>query len=266
MTIQISPSEWEALSSYLDNQLSERERSRLETRLKDEPDLRQALEDLRRTRIILRSQPRLRAPRNFTLTPATARVRSRRSRSFAGMFSSPVATLRLASALAAIFLVLITVGDLAVRRYAPAPSVISMTDQSERPIMGMGGGGGGGGGVAPMAQIAPTDEIVMESMPAEPALASEIPDQKPLIVTPLPSPEAGAAVERSAKEPPKAMEGPPVPGADAQLTAPQTNQPAAPQPAAAPPASPVIRILQGLLILLAVGAGAAAIWMRRNTG
>ena len=104
MTIQISPSEWEALSSYLDNQLSERERTRLEARLKAEPELRQALEDLRRTRVILRSQARLRAPRNFTLTPATAGVRARRFGLFAGWVASPVATLRLASALAAMAL------------------------------------------------------------------------------------------------------------------------------------------------------------------
>jgi hypothetical protein len=251
------------LSSYLDNQLPERDRSRLETRLKSEPELRQALEDLRRTRVILRNQPRLRAPRNFTLTPATAGVRSRRLGSFAGLFASPFATLRLASALAAIFLVLLTVGDLTVRRYAPAPRAISMSEQLERPIMGMGGGGGGGGG-APMPMIAPTEEAAVEALPAAPALASEIPDQKALVVTPLGS--SDAAVAGSSKEPPRVMEGQPLAGADAQLPAPQANTSAPTTPQEMPPSSTLIQALQALLLLLAVGAGAAAVLMRRNTG
>ncbi len=57
------------LSAYLDDEISPQERARLEDRLQQNPDLRGELEALRRTRLILRAAPKVRAPRNFTLTP-----------------------------------------------------------------------------------------------------------------------------------------------------------------------------------------------------
>jgi len=69
MADSYSPRELEQLSAYLDGQLSARERARLESRLWQDPALRNALDELDRTRQALRSLPRLRAPRNFTLTP-----------------------------------------------------------------------------------------------------------------------------------------------------------------------------------------------------
>jgi anti-sigma factor RsiW len=74
MTIQIKPSEWEALSAFLDNQLSERDRARFESRLKNEPDLRQALEDLRRTRISRAAAPRPLLPREAATEPRSIAV------------------------------------------------------------------------------------------------------------------------------------------------------------------------------------------------
>src|SRR5512144_1982076 len=109
MNNRIGTREWEALSSYLDNQLNSRDRARLEAQLKSDAELRQAYEELRRTRIILRSQRRLRAPRNFMLTPAMAGVKRGAARTSPGPFT----VLRLASVLATIFFILITVGDLA---------------------------------------------------------------------------------------------------------------------------------------------------------
>lgn len=111
MTTKISPREWEAISAYLDGQLAQKERSRLESRMQSRPELRAALEDMRRTRTILRSQTRLRAPRNFTLTPQMAGVKSR-PRSYPA--------LRLASALASVVLVLVLIGDF----FSGAPAVI----------------------------------------------------------------------------------------------------------------------------------------------
>jgi hypothetical protein len=263
MTIQISPSEWEALSAFLDNQLADRDRTRLEARLKSEPELHRALEELRRTRLILRSQPRLKAPRNFTLTPAVAAsVRGpagKRGRILGG-FASPFNTLRLASALATIFLVLITVGDLAVRRFAPPPATVAMSQEVAVEGRGMGGGGGGGPAIAPMA--APTEApAVMEAQPAAPALASEIPDQKAIEVTPLSSPGAETAI--AAKQPGASMDGPPPSVANGQPS--DTGQTVAvQQPAPPPPASTLIRVLQVLLVLLAVGAGVGALMLRRN--
>ena len=80
MTKNISMREWEALSAYLDGQLPAKERTRLETQLNQAPELRSALEDLRRTRSVLRSQPKVRAPRNFTLTPEMAGLGARPGR------------------------------------------------------------------------------------------------------------------------------------------------------------------------------------------
>jgi hypothetical protein len=62
----------ESLSAYLDGQLSPRHIRKLESRLKREPALQQALEDLHRTRRLLRSASQVRSPRNFTLTPEMA--------------------------------------------------------------------------------------------------------------------------------------------------------------------------------------------------
>jgi anti-sigma factor RsiW len=68
MTTPISDRDWEAISAYLDEELNPKERAGLDARLSASPELRAALEDMRRTRALLRSQPRLRAPRNFTLS------------------------------------------------------------------------------------------------------------------------------------------------------------------------------------------------------
>jgi anti-sigma factor RsiW len=68
MKEQISKRDWEALSAFIDGQLSQRERSRLEARLQTDAEMRAALRELRLTRQVLRSLPRLRAPRNFTLS------------------------------------------------------------------------------------------------------------------------------------------------------------------------------------------------------
>jgi len=109
-TQHLSPQEWQALSAYLDGQLSARERRQVETRLQARAELRTDLEELRQTRSVLRSLPKRRAPRNFTLTPAMVaslggkRPQPRRAYPF----------FRLASALASFLLVMTFLGDLAI--------------------------------------------------------------------------------------------------------------------------------------------------------
>jgi len=124
MMREMTNREWEALSAYLDNELALKERARLEARLKDDQDLRMALGELRRTRAVLRSQPRMRAPRNFTLTPEMAGIRAQ---------SHPAGRaypfFRLASALATIALVLVLVGDF----FTAKPEAVSTT-RSSAPI------------------------------------------------------------------------------------------------------------------------------------
>jgi hypothetical protein len=103
MINNIKSRDWEVLSAYLDGQLSSREQTRLETRLKQDPDLQSALEDIRQTRNVLRSLPKLRVPRNFILTPEMVGLKRDTVRFF------PV--LRLASVLAMILLAFVFIGD-----------------------------------------------------------------------------------------------------------------------------------------------------------
>ena len=64
----------EQLSAYLDGQLSQSSRTRLETRIHSDLAMANALEELRQTRAFLRRTPHRRAPRNFTLTPGMAGI------------------------------------------------------------------------------------------------------------------------------------------------------------------------------------------------
>jgi hypothetical protein len=74
----------EALSAFLDGQLPGRERRQLEARLRQEPDLKQAFEELRLTRAVLRRAPQIKRRRNFTLTGEMLGIRSK-PRGFAVM-------------------------------------------------------------------------------------------------------------------------------------------------------------------------------------
>ena len=69
MNLQISPKDQELLSAFIDNELSSKQRRRLQARLERDPELNQALGEIQKTRKLLRSLPYLRAPRNFTLKP-----------------------------------------------------------------------------------------------------------------------------------------------------------------------------------------------------
>jgi hypothetical protein len=60
----------EMLSAYLDDELSSRDRARLETRLAVDASLRDRLTALQRTVALVRELPRVQAPRNFLLTPS----------------------------------------------------------------------------------------------------------------------------------------------------------------------------------------------------
>ena len=95
----------EALSAYLDGQLPGRERRKLEARLRQEPDLKQAYEDLRLTRAVLRRAPKIQRRRNFTLTPEMLGVRSR-ARGFAAM--------RLVSVVASVLFGILVAGELLI--------------------------------------------------------------------------------------------------------------------------------------------------------
>jgi len=108
----------EALSAYLDGELTGNDRERIEKLLQEDENLQNWHEELNRTRTILRSTPALRAPRNYMLTPEMVGQKEKVSRAF------PI--LRFASAFAALLLVLLFLGDLFViprPMLAPARSI-----------------------------------------------------------------------------------------------------------------------------------------------
>lgn len=75
MKMQISFRDVENLSAFLDGQLSQAGKTRLESRLKTDLELTAALDELHRARAILRRTPQRRAPRNFMLTPKMAGIK-----------------------------------------------------------------------------------------------------------------------------------------------------------------------------------------------
>jgi hypothetical protein len=115
MKTRISPRDWEQLSAYLDRQLKPSERSRLEARLQVDPGLRTALEELRRTRAVLRSTPHPRAPRKFTLTPEMVGARP-------AWRLAPA--LGFVSALASIALIFALIGDIFGWTAPAAPAAV----------------------------------------------------------------------------------------------------------------------------------------------
>jgi hypothetical protein len=267
MMTQITPRDWETLSAYLDDQLGVQERNELESRLVRDPALNRGLDELRSTRMILRSLPKLRAPRNFTLTPSMAGQKVGASTT-----TGAYPLLRLASMLATLFFILVSAGGLALRISQPAQTVVMSSDQAAQPApnFGMGGGGGGGGpasNAAPALEpLAPTEaavSITMEKAPAETESAQ-------LQVTPLtPALPESTQSDMPPAEMPKAL-------ALAQGS-PQAQPPNAPAPqelarqAQPTPPSPVggrvwtlLILLQVLLAVLALASGIAAVYLRRS--
>jgi anti-sigma factor RsiW len=74
---QLSNRDLERLSAYLDGALSEKEASRLEARLREEPTLRDAFQELKATAQMVSSLSEVSLPRSFTLTPEMVGMRER---------------------------------------------------------------------------------------------------------------------------------------------------------------------------------------------
>jgi hypothetical protein len=172
----------EQLSAYLDHALNDRQIRQLESRLQREPALREQLENLRQTKLLMSQLPRMRAPRNFTLTPDMVKVRQPQKRP---MFFS----LKLATSLAAIFLValfgveFILGGNLAERTHMASEPMaeVAQMDAAEKPAPliiwsegGQGGGAessgfgmGGGGEEMILEAPAPEEQVEAEALPKE---------------------------------------------------------------------------------------------------
>jgi hypothetical protein len=194
MNFELSPNDWQLLSAYMDDQLDGKEKSRLEARLNSDPALRQNLLSLEQTRVVLRSAPRRKVPRDFRLDPSTAP-----SRSLPVLF--PVFSF--ASAVAALLFVILVVTDISsglrVHQFdaaepLPAAALVEMEKEmmaAEQPIedaepppiinwaappsgpaMGLGGTGGGGGdgsGIpVPIDEgLAPAPQLLLEDSQEE---------------------------------------------------------------------------------------------------
>lgn len=206
--------DFEQLSTYLDNALNPREKNRLEARLAQEKDLRERLEQLRRTKQLVGGLPRLHAPRNFTLTPEMVTVRKPKKQPFFGY-------LRFASSLAAILLVVLFGVELFLgggflasqKTSAPLMESARVADEAEpEPLIlwgqqGVGGGASdanaaGMGGVnpeeyvleAPVESEAVIEESIEEAIPSEDTLTEESLTQEQKQVQPKESVEGKSPI------------------------------------------------------------------------
>jgi len=109
MKKQLSIREWQTLSAYLDGNISPHEKSHLESKLSSDAELREALEELRRTRTILRNTPAIKAPRNFTLTRQMVGIKeTKKATAFFPLF-------KFSTVIASILFVFALLGDFFVR-------------------------------------------------------------------------------------------------------------------------------------------------------
>lgn len=164
----------ELLSSYLDGQLSSVDATRLEARLRTEPDLRSVLQDLRGARNLLRQLPKRKAPRNFTLTPKMVGKNPPLPRSY------PV--FKFVATLATILLF-----------FTYGLNVLGPQLAAQPPAFGMGGGGAADAFESTLATEAPA--IAAAPAGTEPqAAATEAPAAEPSIAM-IPLSTATAAAE-----------------------------------------------------------------------
>jgi len=255
MTTPITPRDWEFLSAYLDGELKDKEKKQLEDRILKDENLRLSFESLQQVRAVIRSQPIQRAPRNFTLTPVMAGMDKSKSQ------AAPVfRAMRLASVLATIFLVVISVGNLLATRMQPVQVSQSFPQQ---PAFGMGSGGGGGGASESEQSLSAPEALQMEEQltPEGSDMAAEM-----LQVEPLPAETEG---ELQAMVP--NLTPTPQPPVESLRKAPEAGQPQEAENyeiEGAQTKTPAITLIGGLQIILAILAiitGVLAVYFRQST-
>ena len=247
MTKKIPNRKLEALSAYLDGELSSRASQRLEAELERDAGLRAALDELRRTRAVLRRAPRLRAPRNFTLSSELAGIQTKR-RSSAGAY----ALLRTASALATILLVIAVMGEWFLGSQLPAMAPVAQDLAFEaQPYAGE-------------LESNRTERVEKSALPKEapaPELELEVSAEEPVMDAP-PSTEAVGALALS----------PTLTESITPTTLPTETLTPTPPPTPEPEGGLAVvdvdylRLLQISLAIVAVTAGAAALYVRRRAG
>ncbi len=187
----------ELLSAYLDGELDERERERLEARLSQDPALRAELRTLHQTVSMVRELPQTSAPRNFILSESMVRRREpapapepRRA------WAAPLLTA--ATTVVSLLFVVVLVGDLLLSGMGGQASAPEPMLQAEE--------------AAPMAtEVTETGEVESEQMvsPTLPPAASP----EALEEAPDTASEERAEQELSPAEATRAAQAPPGAGA-----------------------------------------------------
>ena len=165
----------ELLSAYLDGQLKPSDSTRLESRLKTDPELVAVMDDLRAARNLLRKLPQRRAPRNFTLTRKMVGQNPPMPRAYPFFrFATTLATLLLFFTFGLNFL---------------APQMAAV------PGFGMGGGGSGG-------DLFSSEQAQEPSIAAAPAATEAPATESPLAeMLPMPTEMSTLESERNADAP-----------------------------------------------------------------
>lgn len=260
----------EQLSAYLDGNLSASDRAAFETRLTANPALQSALDDLRNIKTRLGALPVVKAPRNFTITPAMIGQSARRA-------STWLPALNFATAIAAVLFVAVVAGNVlgrsgTVSTAAPAPAAeVSLaeapvnadtaaatataeppvalqapvapaaTESAAEPFTGTAGVGAGGGGEGDAPAAAPATSAAQKQTATE----TGVPTPEGLLrVADTPTPETL----------PTATAAAPVPEAPT----------AEPAPAAVAPAVNIWQIAQLALGLILIGLITASVIVRRR--
>ena len=228
--------DWLDLSAYIDGELNPREKEKFERRLQSDPQLRSELNQLKVTRSMIRSLPRRKVPRNFTLTPDM--VPAPRKSLWLPVFSYASA------ASAVIVLVLLLVQFLPggfLGKEAPTANQIAMSAEmdgytetaAEQPQIIYWGGvapqvmaeGKGGGG--PSAPVYTQDNATTMMLPPDQTITSE---QETLTGESAPETAADAPSEEMPAEPLQAQA---TPTAESGLTSPDSTDTLRQQPSPA---------------------------------
>lgn len=218
----LSQRDVERLSAYLDDELSRRERDRLESRLQEEERLQGALQELQGTVGIMRSLPQVAPPRNFTLTAEMAGLREVGWR-------YPV--MQFATALAAALLVAVVAFDalspsLPLMAGAPAmpaerseAPMLMEAQATQTPSVELEAELRAAQGTAPAAPEA-EEGIAMEESdlaPTPPPQPTQAPTDEALAADAPADEEAEPAAPLESEQEPDAAEGPSFPLADLGL-------------------------------------------------
>ena len=236
--MNISQNDWQMLSAYVDGELSGEKASRLEKRLEQDQELARSLEQLQKTRQVLRSAPRFSAPRNFSLTREMVEESSSRT----GLFNFHF--FRLASALATILLAAALVLDFSgLTLWAPVGQVGAPALEEK---------------AAPAESMLNQDATANKAEEPEMEMLAEGEEER--------LEEDTEALAREEEQTAEVMEEAPAAAPSPSPGVPATRTPTAPEstPLGEEEGIPPIRIIEILLAVGALSFGAGALLTRKN--